>query len=404
MKRPLLRWLAPVAAAVVFAAGGTVVSAIGSAARADLPARSAATLLTDIAHARLHGVSGTVSESADLGLPALPASMAGEGSSADFSSLISGTHTMRVWYAAPGRTRIALLGDGSESDLVADGSSLWLWSSADHAVTRYRLPTDGPSSAGDGTDPSPRPGTMPTTPQQLADMALAAITPSTTVTTNGSAEVAGRQAYLLTISPRTSDTLVDSVQIAIDSATHVPTRVQVYAVDHTDPVLSLGFTRFDPTTPDASRFAFTPPPGATVTEKTLPSESGQHAGSATGHSAHSADGPRPQVVGSDWSSVVVLPAGAGQQLFAAQAGRTASGQTGSGSTGSDQGGSTGSAGQLGALLRQLTPVSGAWGSGRLLRGTLVSVVVADDGRVAFGAVPPASLYDALQHTAAPAAE
>jgi hypothetical protein len=45
-------------------------------------------------------------------------------------------------------------------------------------------------------------------------------------------------------------------------------------------------------------------------------------------------------------------------------------------------------------------VSGAWGSGRVLEGTLFSLVLTDDGRAALGAVAPEALYAAL---AAPAA-
>ncbi len=60
----------------------------------------------------------------------------------------------------------------------------------------------------------------------------------------------------------------------------------------------------------------------------------------------------------------------------------------------------GGLGQLQSLLGALPQVSGAWGSGRVLEGTLFSLVLADDGRVALGAVAPDALYAAL---AAPAA-
>jgi hypothetical protein len=47
------------------------------------------------------------------------------------------------------------------------------------------------------------------------------------------------------------------------------------------------------------------------------------------------------------------------------------------------------------FLSSLRPVSGSWGSGRLLTGTLFSAVLTDDGRVAVGAVAPERLYAAL---------
>ena len=47
------------------------------------------------------------------------------------------------------------------------------------------------------------------------------------------------------------------------------------------------------------------------------------------------------------------------------------------------------------MVDRLPRVSGSWGSGRLLRGTLFSAVLTDDGRVAAGAVAPDALYSAL---------
>jgi len=47
---------------------------------------------------------------------------------------------------------------------------------------------------------------------------------------------------------------------------------------------------------------------------------------------------------------------------------------------------------LRALLSSATPVHGSWGSGRLLRTSLLSVLFTSDGRVLIGAVTPAVLY------------
>jgi hypothetical protein len=52
-------------------------------------------------------------------------------------------------------------------------------------------------------------------------------------------------------------------------------------------------------------------------------------------------------------------------------------------------------GSMGEVLGALPKVSGSWGSGRVLRGTLFSAVLTDDGRVAVGAVSPERLYTAL---------
>ena len=42
-----------------------------------------------------------------------------------------------------------------------------------------------------------------------------------------------------------------------------------------------------------------------------------------------------------------------------------------------------------------TPVSGSWGSGRLITTAVGSAIITDDGRVAAGAVPEQVLTDAL---------
>jgi hypothetical protein len=55
---------------------------------------------------------------------------------------------------------------------------------------------------------------------------------------------------------------------------------------------------------------------------------------------------------------------------------------------------------LNALLQSATPVSGAWGSGRLLRTSLVSVLITDGGRAFAGAVQPSVLYAAAGQAAA----
>ena len=54
-----------------------------------------------------------------------------------------------------------------------------------------------------------------------------------------------------------------------------------------------------------------------------------------------------------------------------------------------------SAAQLNGILKALPTSSGTWGRGHVLEGTLFSLVLTDDGRVAVGAVAPDQLYRAL---------
>jgi outer membrane lipoprotein-sorting protein len=354
------RWAVPVVAAVALAGVGPLATSITASARGSLPPRTAAQLLVDVQHAKLQALSGTVVETSNLGLPSLPDLGGGRGSSASFSSLVSGSHTMRVWYAGPDRLRVALLGQLGESDLVRNGADLWAWSSSDNTATHWTVPAaDGAQQMGPG------PANGPSTPQQAADAALRAIDPSTRVATDPTAVVAGRSAYQLDLTPRDPRSLVGSVRIAIDGKTHIPTRVQVFARGATSPAFQIGFTSFSTATPPASTFAFQPPPGATVKQESTSPKDSSTRSHGTGRG-----GTAPQVVGHGWTSVVVTRVGSGTP-----------GQTGG----------------LGAMLKSLPAVSGSWGSGHLLRGTLFSAVLTDDGRLAVGAVAPQQVYAALAH-------
>ncbi|MGH3445945.1 MAG: LolA family protein, partial [Nocardioidaceae bacterium] len=306
-RTPALRWALPVVAALVLTGGGATLHTISAAAQSGLPERSAAQLLVDVQTATVKGLSGTLVQTADLGLPGL-AALSGDGSggngSSNLTSLVAGSHTLRVWYAGPKQQRLALVGSGGESDIIRNGADLWTWSSQKKAATHLALPatSGGPDGQADAT---PTPSSM--TPQQIAQAALTAISPSTKVSTTSNVQVAGRQAYDLVLQPRDTDSLVGSVQIAIDGATHIPTRVQVFAKGASHPAFQVGFTSFDPTTPDPSVFAFNPPPDTKVTQKSLPDLSGSSTGPLAGAGAGSMMGSMqaPQAVGKGWTTVLL---------------------------------------------------------------------------------------------------
>lgn len=379
LSRPALRWLVPVSLAAVAVGGGAATRSISASADPSLPQRSAAQLLVDVQEARLDAISGTVVSGADLGLPKLP-DIGGRGS-ADLTALLSGSHTLRVWYAGPDEARIALLGTLGESDIIAKGRDLWVWSSDQRTAIHRTLPAERAPAR-------PLPSGLPKTPQEAADQALAALGPSTAVSTDGTAVVAGRPAYELVLTPRDTASLVSSVRIAIDGTKHVPLRVQVYARGHADPAAEIGFTEVSFAAPDAAQFNFTPPPGTKITEEGNAGTASPAPGTplirpVPRHTARpQSPGPAPVVLGTGWTAVVVArqPAGATQLPHPGTSPRTDA---------------PGSLDALPArILAALPHVSGAWGSGRLLSSRLFSVLVTDDGRVLAGAVSPDRLYAA----------
>jgi outer membrane lipoprotein-sorting protein len=350
--RPALRWLAPAGALVAVLAGGAAIGAVTAAADPALPTRSAAQLLVDVQTARLDGLSGTIVARSNLGLPELPG--IGRGRDTDLTTLLSGTHTLRVWYSGPDKIRVALLGTLGETDLIRDGRDMWTWSSRENTATHRRLP------AGEQAAP-PSLAVPGMTPDQVARMALAAIDPSTRVSTDGSAHVAGRDAYELVLEPRDKASLVGSVRIAIDATEHVPLRVLVFARGASTAAIEVGFTHVSFTRPDPDQFAFNPPPGATVTEET---DTAKPSEPAKKPDAPTMDAP-PTMVGSGWTRVAVLRPGKLPE-------------------------------NVQTWLDNLPRAAG----GRVLTGTLFSVLVTDDGRILIGAVSPAKLLEVASSPAA----
>ncbi len=375
--RPALRWIVPLAVLAVVLVAAAAGTQLGAAASGALPARSARQLLVDLQTAHPTAFSGTVVQRADLGLPELPSVPTGEGSS-DLSSLVSGNHTLKIWYDSPQRIRLALLGTLGESDIIRNGRDLWTWSSQSNSATYRRLPPHDRSTRPEGGAAVPGEGPdgsqLPRTPQEAADQALAALDPSTRVTTDGTARVAGRDAYQLVLTPRDSDSLVGQLRLAIDARTHLPLQVQAYARGATEPAFQVGFTRISYGTPSADHFAFTPPPGAKVAparpdRRRAAPDRPEKPGDRT------ADLEEPRVIGAGWAAVVVVEAPVAK-------GRP----TGPADANKPRGDS------LGAVLASLPKVSGSWGSGRLLTSALFTVLVTDDGRVLAGAVRPDRLY------------
>ena len=370
-RRPHLRWAVPAAAGALILAG-TVAGTVGASADAGLPPKTAEALLVELQAPQATALSGTIVATADLGLPELPTGM---GSSAELSSLVSGSHTLRVWSDGPERTRLAMIGTAQESDVVRNGRDVWMWSSTNDTADHYVLPERDTSAV------SPLPADLPRTPQEAAALVLASLDGTTGVSTSGVDQVAGRPVYELILTPKQTDTLVARVVMAMDAETRIPLRVQVFSTAMSDPAYEVGFTSVDFSTPEARLFEFTPPPGATVTEHAAPSKEAMAAGSGTKPGA----GASPTVVGSGWSQVVIAAMPVDEA--AGLAGATVGGN----------GGEMASSGGLdaAALLESLPRTSGTWGSGRVLNGTLFSAILTDDGRIAIGAVTPQTLGAAL---------
>ena len=349
------RWAVPAGALVV--TGGILAGSLISVAQAapGLPARAPAQLLAEVADSTPPPLTGTVVETASFGLPALPAT----GNPTSLSSLLTGSHTIRIWYSSPGHFRLAAPQSLSESDVIRDGRTAWLWQSTLNKVTKFTLPAHSAQQA------VPK---QALTPQQAAQQVLAAVGPTTTVRVGSNVTVAGQAAYALVLAPKDARSLIGQVQIDIDGHNGVPLRLQVFARGASSPAFQVGYTDIHFVAPAAADLSFTPPAGATVSQVNLAG-----GGGATRHATSDV-----ATIGSGWLTVLKLP----------------SSTLTSSSPGAQDGTSGDSARVLQVLLASATPVHGAWGTGRLLRTSLVSVLITDQGSAFVGAVEPSVLYAA----------
>ena len=248
--RPVLRWLVPATAAVAVIGGGAAIGTFAAEAEPSLPPRTAAQLLVDLQTSRLEGLSGTVVQRADLGLPPLvglaPRQRADHP--ADRHAHPAGL-VLRAGPAAgraDGHPRRA--GHHPQRPGPVDLAEPQQHRHPPHAGRRRR-----------GLEAAAEPAaSLPATPQQAADLALGAIDPSTEVSVGRSATVAGQDAYELVLQPRDRDSLVHQLRIAIDAKQHVPLRFEVLAKGSDQPAFEVAFTQVDYRRPDADQFTLQP--------------------------------------------------------------------------------------------------------------------------------------------------
>ncbi|WP_116047261.1 LolA family protein [Amycolatopsis palatopharyngis] len=340
--------------AITVAVAGTAAGALGLGLIAmpagagddpQLPAITAEELVESTLRAETPELAGTVEVDNGLGIPSVPGVPALDLDSA------------KVFSDGEGRSKLMLRQGNSDHTIVQDGATIWSYDSADNAATRMRLAKDGqrPESARQSADPA-----------AIAAEVLGAIRESSTVSVDGTATVAGRAAYELVLTPNPDErTLLREVRVAVDSGTRLPLRLDVMVNGTTEPVLGVGFSEITFGDQPEELFRFTPPPGATVTEKSTGTDPEQRR--AAGAAAENT-----RFVGDGWDTVLVteLPAG----VTESEAGET----------------------DVRGLLDQIgRPVSGPFGSGHVISTNAVTALVTADGRVAAGAVPEQVLMEAL---------
>ncbi|MCZ4122243.1 LolA family protein [Streptomyces sp. H39-S7] len=405
-RRKAMRYAVPVAVAGVAAATISLVPALADSGNPDLPKVTAEQLLTKIAASDTRTVSGTVKISTDLGLPSfLGGSTGGDspfggaggddsgkgrkgsGSAADpkaqLTQLLAGSHTLHIAADGPDKQRVSIVEKAAEYSLIHNGDQVWAYDSASNQAYHSTLPKSGGKA---GTDHAKQlPKDFPSTPQAAAQQALKAAGPNTSVSVDGTAKVAGRNAYQLLVQPKGGDSTVGTIRVAVDASTGVPLKFTLTPRTGGKAAIEIGFTKVDFGKPAASTFRFTPPKGAKVTEEKADEAALKDTAGRNGTSGLE-ELQGLNVLGSDWNAIaeIKVPKGA--------------------LPGSDSGSPSDRRGRNDKNVQGLIDsfgkhVTGKFGSGTVFSTRLVNALITDNGTVYVGAVNQDALLKAADAAA-----
>ncbi|MEU3460918.1 DUF2092 domain-containing protein [Streptomyces sp. NPDC006733] len=399
-----MRYAVPVAVAGVAAATISLVPALADSGNPDLPKITAEQLLTKIAASDTQTISGSVKITTNLGLPSFLGGATGGGSpfggaggddsgkgrkgsgsaadpKAQLTQLLAGSHTLHVAADGPDKQRVSIVEKAAEYSLIHNGDQVWAYDSASNQAYHSTVPRSGTA----GTDRKQLPKDFPSTPQAAAQQALKAAGPNTSVSVDGTAKVAGRNAYQLLVQPKGGDSTVGAIRVAVDASTGVPLKFTLTPRTGGKAAIDIGFTKVDFGKPAESTFRFTPPKGAKVTEDTADGSARDDRAAEAGKSGlEGLDGLN--ILGAEWNSIaeIKVPKGA--------------------LPGSDSGEQSGRHGRNDKAVQGLIDsfgkdVTGKFGSGKIFSTRLVNALITDNGTVYVGAVNQDALVRAADAAA-----
>ena len=180
-----------------------------------------------------------------------------EAAGQDGGFAASGPKTARVWYGGPDKVRAELQGENGDRIFVSDGERAWAYNGVTNTLNTGKRPAEPRTLEQPDAEDPPSPTEV--------DRMLAELAPTSKLTQGTPIRFAGREAYVLTLSPKDkSSTLVERGRAIIDSETFLPLQLSLYAQGQPDPVFSWSVSDLDVGPVPAERFAFQVPPGAEV--------------------------------------------------------------------------------------------------------------------------------------------
>lgn len=291
MKRNLIpAVLAPIlVASSIFFSGQT-------GAAADLADKSAAEILAMINTDPKIALLGQIIKKADLGLPPmnlvpdisqsmvdsmrerLPAAMVDfipeasiEGELALILEFLAGTHKANIYMDGPRKVRLQVLDLLSERNFIRNGEELWFYDAAKSRAIRGEIDLVEEEAAQNQVidwfnKNSAEFAFDITSPISVAQYFLDQAGPSTIFTVEEDLNIAGRDAYQISLLPKTPGSLVEKVNFAIDAENGLPLSVSVKAVNQESLAFEIAFQSISFQRPDGKNFDFQPPAGTEVIE------------------------------------------------------------------------------------------------------------------------------------------
>ena len=172
------------------------------------------------------------------------------------SALMSGA-SGRLWATNDGRGRIELQSDAGDVQIVWNQSAITVYDASSNTVYRAKLParSDNGASSDHGAPAL-----------SAIDDLLSKLGAHATISEAQPDNVAGHEAYSVTLSPKHDGGLLASAQLAWDAARGVPLRIAIYAQGSSSPALALEATEVSYGPVAASDVDVSPPADAKVVD------------------------------------------------------------------------------------------------------------------------------------------
>ena len=380
------RWVPSIAVPAVIAVGAIAVPLQANAI--DLPDLSPQQVMVLMQGADVTEFSGTIVKSSNMGLPTLEfSSMMSEDSIAQIEEkmpaemadfvpaviesntltqaieLISGSHTIRVYVSGQDKLRAQILDPMSQRDLIVSGNEFWVYDAKMATALTGTIdieadPAKQVEAEQKVMDYADSIALDLSSPEAIADYLVSMVDETSQIEVGRDHSVAGRSAYQLIISPDSPNSLVASAAVSVDSETGMPLKVEIFSTTQVEAAMTVGFESISFGSVDQGLFSFTPPAGTSVetfdADELMAILDGYE--KPEGYVSDYEVPAEPEVLGSDWDSVVhlaALPADIPQDLMATE-----------------------------LFADMLTQVPG----GKVFSTPLVNVLLTDSGEVYMGAV------------------